>query len=695
MKFKILHETKGRIRIHPLQKKMTMQEADLLEVYIAGLKYVSIVKVNETTGNAIIRYRGNRADMIHDLRKFCYEDNQHLLKLTGHSTRALNKEYKGKLVNMLLIKLLTMAFMPFKLKGYYLLFRAFPFLRGGLKSLIRGRLRVEVLDGLAVGISLLRGDYNTVGSVTFLLSLGELLEEWTHKRSLEDLANNMSLGVDRVWIRKGDSEILVPIETVQTGDSVVLRVGNVIPMDGVVESGEAMINQASMTGESMPIRKIAGHTVYAGTVVEEGACIIKITEQLGESRYDKIVRMIEESEQLKSVVEGKASRLADRLVPYTILGSGLAYLFTGNITRALSVLMVDFSCALKLAMPLSVLSAMREASTNHVTVKGGRFMEMIAAADTIVFDKTGTLTHAKPKVAKVTAFSSYDEDEMLRTAACLEEHFPHSIATAVVMAAMEKDLQHDEMHSDIEYIVAHGISSKIQDKKVIIGSYHFVFEDEHCIVEEKDKEKFDNLDSAYSHLYLAIEQRLAAVISIYDPIRKEAADVVKALKGLGIKKVVMLTGDNYHTAKNIAELIGVDHFEAEVLPEDKAHFVEKEREVGSTVIMIGDGINDSPALSAADVGIAINDGASIAREIADITISGESLYELVILKALSDKLMRRIKFNYRSVIGFNSGLILLGLLGFITPTVSALLHNMSTVAISLKSMTKLLPENDF
>ena len=695
MKFKILHETKGRMRIHPLQKKMTMQEADLLEVYIGGLKNVNIVKVNEDTGNAMICYSGNRTDMIDTLREFRYENHQHLLKLTEHSTRALNREYKGKLLTMILTKLFTMAFMPFRLKGYYLLFRAFPFLRGGLRCLLRGRLRVDVLDGLAVGISLLRGDFGTVGSVTFLLRLGELLEEWTHKRSLEDLANHMSLGVDRVWVKKEETEVLVPIETVQTGDLVVLRVGNVIPMDGIVESGEAMINQASMTGESMPIRKIAGHAVYAGTVVEEGSCIITITEQLGESRYDKIVRMIEESEQLKSEVEGKASRLADKLVPYTIIGSGLAYLFTGNITRALSVLMVDFSCALKLAMPLSVLSAMREASIRHITVKGGKFMETIASADTIVFDKTGTLTHAKPKVAKVTAFSSYDENEMLRTAACLEEHFPHSIATAVVTAAMEKGLQHEEMHSEIEYIVAHGISSKIQDEKVIIGSYHFVFEDEHCIVEEKDKEKFDNLDSAYSHLYLAIDQKLAAVISIYDPIREEAPDAIKALKGLGIKKIVMLTGDNYHTAKNIAKLIGVDHFEAEVLPEDKAHFVEKERAKGSTVIMIGDGINDSPALSAADVGIAISDGASIAREIADITISGDSLYELVVLKLLSDKLMRRIKFNYRSVIGFNSGLILFGLLGFITPTVSALLHNMSTVAISLKSMTKLLPEHDF
>lgn len=695
MKFKILFESRGRLRVHAVQRKMSMKEADILEYYIAGLDNVLIAKVNESTGNAIIRYKGGRQKILNALAKFHYEENQHLLKLTEHSTRSLNKEYKGKLVRMLAVKFLSAMFMPFTCRRYYLLFKAFPFLMSGLRCLLKGRLRVELLDALAVGVSLARCDYSTVGSVTFLLSLGELLEEWTHKKSIEDLANNMSLGIDRVWLKKNDTEVLVPIETVAENDLIVLHVGNVIPMDSVVESGEAMINQASMTGESLPVRKTQGHTVYAGTIVEEGSCVIRVTEQLGESRYDKIVHMIEESEQLKSVVESKATRLADNLVPYTIFGSALAYLLTGNAARALSVLMVDFSCALKLAMPLSVLSAMREASMEHVTVKGGRFMEMIAAADTVVFDKTGTLTNAKPTVAKVTAFGSYDEDEMLRTAACLEEHFPHSIATAVVVAALEKNLQHEEMHSEIEYIVAHGISSKIDGEKVIIGSYHFVFEDENCIILDEDKEKFENLDPMYSHLYLAIDQRLAAVISIYDPLRKEAVEVIRLLKKSGIKKVVMLTGDNYNTAKSIAKAVGVDHFEAGVLPEDKAKFVEKERANGSTVIMIGDGINDSPALSAADVGIAINDGASIAREIADITISGESLYELVTLKLLSDKLMRRIKFNYRSVIGFNSGLILFGLLGLITPTTSALLHNMSTVAISLKSMTRLLPENDF
>lgn len=694
MRFKILSETSGRMRLHPLQRKMSMKEADILEYYLAGLTNVIDVRVNETTGNAVIRYRGGRETLISELRRFRYEEQQNLLKLTEHSTRSLNKEYKGKLIKMLAVKFLSTIFMPFSFRKYYLMYKAFPFLMKGLRCLLKGQLRVELLDALAVGVSFARCDYGTVGSVTFLLSLGELLEEWTHKKSIEDLANHMSLDVDRVWMKKEDAEVLVPIDTVKAGDLIVLHVGHVIPFDALVEEGEAMINQASMTGESMPVRKAKGHTVYAGTIVEEGSCVIRITENVGNSRYDKIVQMIEESQQLKSAVESRASRLADRLVPYTILGSALTFLLTRNINRALSVLMVDFSCALKLAMPLSVLSAMKEASTRHITVKGGRFLEMVSAADTVVFDKTGTLTHACPKVAKVTAFGTYQEDEMLRTAACLEEHFPHSIATAVVNAALEKDLQHDEMHSEIEYIVAHGISSKIEDKKVVIGSYHFVFEDEGCRILEEDQEKFEALDSMYSHLYLAIDQVLAAVISIYDPIRTEAIDAIRLLKKNGIKKVVMLTGDNYHTAKNIAELVGVDHFEAEVLPEDKASFVEREREKGSTVIMIGDGINDSPALSAADVGIAMNEGASIAREIADITISGDSLYELVDLKLLSDRLMRRIRFNYRAVIGFNSGLILLGLSGLIMPTTSALLHNTSTVAISLKSMTRLLQDKD-
>lgn len=694
MKFKILHDGKKRIRVHAIQHRMTLQQADLLELYIMEIEGVSAVKVNESTGNAIITYNSSRQVIIDALKKFSYEQNSHLLKLTEHSTRSINRYYKGKLISMVAEKIAVNLFLPFKIRKIYITFKVLPYIFKGLKTLMQGKLKVEVLDGLALGASLARADFGTASSVSFLLSLGELLEEWTHKRSVSDLARTMSLGVDRAWLKRGNEEIQVPVDSLEAGDLIVMRMGNTIPIDAVVHSGEGMINQASMTGESMPVSKRTGMTVYAGTIVEEGNLVLEVIERQGESRYDKIVHLIEESEQLKSDVESRASVLADRLVPYTIAGSAVTYLLTRNVIKAMSVLMVDFSCALKLFMPLSVLSAMSEAGKEHITVKGGKFLEIMSNADTIVFDKTGTLTHAKPKVAEVTAFADNDPDEMLRIAACLEEHFPHSVATAVVTAAQEKNLQHEEMHTDIEYIVAHGISSMVDNKKVVIGSYHFVFEDEQCQIDDKDQDKFDSLSAMYSHLYLAIEQKLVAVISIFDPIRDEAKEVISMLKSMGISKIAMLTGDNYHTANNIADTLGIDHFEAEVMPEDKAKFIEQEKSAKRTVVMIGDGINDSPALSSADVGIAMNDGASIAKEISDITIAGNSLYELVTLKILSDRLMKRINGIYKFVIGFNGALIALGLAGLLMPAASALLHNMSTVGSSLYSMTRLIPPKE-
>ena len=607
-----------------------------------------------------------------------------------HSSRALNRTYEEKLVGRIAFKAVRSLFFPAPLRIAYTLWKSIPYLFRGVRCLLRGKLRVELLDGLSIGISMVRRDFATAGSVMFLLELGELLEEWTHKKSVDDLARCMSLNIDRVWLKTPSGEVLVPLNQVKTGDRIAVRMGGLIPLDSTIEEGEVMVNQASLTGESIPVPKRPGTAVYAGTVVEEGECILRVTQQSGESRYDKIVAMIEQSEKLKSAAENKASNLADKLVPYTLVGSGLAYLLTRNVTRALSVLMVDFSCALKLAMPLAVLSAMREASTYHVTVKGGKYLEAVAKADTIVFDKTGTLTYACPVVAGVIPFGGHSEEEMLRLAACLEEHFPHSMANAVVQAARDRGLSHEEMHSQVEYLVAHGIASTVGTERVVIGSAHFVFEDEACTIPDGEQERFDTLPEQYSHLYLAIGGQLAAVICISDPLRTEAEAVINALRRLGIQKTVMLTGDSERTAAAIAAQVGVDEYHSEVLPEDKARFVEAERAQGHTVIMLGDGINDSPALSAADVGIAISDGAAIAREIADITIAADDLFELVSLRMIASSLLRRIQSNYRFVIGFNGGLIGLGAAGVLPPATSAMLHNLSTLGVSLRSMTNLL-----
>ena len=639
-------------------------------------------------------YTGSRAELLHAIGRFDYRSPAVTALAPQHSGRALNREYQEKLVTMVAVKAACTLFLPTPLQIVRTVCMAAPFLCRGLRRLLRGQLRVEVLDALSIGVSMARRDFGTAGSVMFLLQLGELLEEWTHKKSVDDLARTMSLGVSRVWLQKDGTEVSVPLSQIASGDRIVVRTGSVIPFDGEIVSGEVAVNQASLTGESVPVIKRPGAKVFAGTVIEEGDCVIEVTQQAGESRYDKIVSMIEQSEQLKSAAESRASHLADKLVPYTLAGSVLSYALTRNVTRALSVLMVDFSCALKLAMPLAVLSAMREASTYHVTVKGGKFLEALSEADTIVFDKTGTLTHACPVVADVIPFGGREANEMLRVAACLEEHFPHSMAKAVVRAAKDRSLAHEEMHSEVQYIVAHGISSTVNGEKVVIGSAHFVFEDESCTIPEGEKERFDALDPAYSHLYLAVGGELAAVICISDPLREEACAVMRLLRALGIKRTVMLTGDSERTAKAIAEQVGVDDYRAEVLPEDKASFVEAERRAGRTVIMIGDGINDSPALSAANVGIAISDGAAIAREIADVTIAAESLFELVALRRIAQHLMRRIHANYRFVIGFNGSLIGLGVAGILMPATSAMLHNLSTVAISLRSMTNLMPAGD-
>ena len=607
---------------------------------------------------------------------------------------ALNREFEDKLALTVIRRGASDLFLPAPVMSALAVIRSAKYIKEGLLALWHRKLSVAVLDATAVTVSMVRGDFATAGSVMFMLRLGEILEEWTHKKSVADLAGAMSLNVDKVWLKTADSEVLVPIGDVKAGDCIVVRTGGMIPLDGRVVEGEAMVNQAALTGESMPVRKTTGATVYAGTVVEEGECVLVAKAEGGANRYDKIVSMIEQSEQLKSAAESRASHLADKLVPYTLAGSVLSYALTRNVTRALSVLMVDFSCALKLAMPLAVLSAMREASTYHVTVKGGKFLEALSEADTIVFDKTGTLTHACPVVADVIPFGGREANEMLRVAACLEEHFPHSMANAVVRAAKDRSLAHEEMHSEVQYIVAHGISSTVNGEKVVIGSAHFVFEDESCTIPEGEKERFDALDPAYSHLYLAVGGELAAVICISDPLREEACAVMRSLRALGIKRTVMLTGDSERTAKAIAEQVGVDDYRAEVLPEDKASFVEAERRAGRTVIMIGDGINDSPALSAANVGIAISDGAAIAREIADVTIAAESLFELVALRRIAQHLMRRIHANYRFVIGFNGSLIGLGVAGILMPATSAMLHNLSTVAISLRSMTNLMPAGD-
>ena len=688
MKCKILHESPGRMRIRTLCGAMSLRQADILEAYLKKVDGAKSVKVYDRTGDAVICYAGSRDAMLHALAVFSYARSEELAP--EHSSRALNREFEDKLVFTVLRRAGNQLFLPSPIRTAIAIFRSAKYIKAGLTSLLHGRLTVSVLDATAVTVSMVRGDFATAGSVMFMLRLGEILEEWTHKKSVADLAGAMSLNVDKVWLKADGTEVLVPIGDVKAGDCIVVRTGGMIPLDGKVVNGEATVNQASITGESMPVPKGPGSYVYAGTVAEEGECVIQVEKAVGGGRYDRIVKMIEESEKLKSTAEDKASRLADRLVPYTLGGTALTYLLTRNTMKALAVLMVDFSCALKLSMPIAVLSAMRESSGYHISVKGGRFMEAVANADTVVFDKTGTLTYATPTVAKVVSFDGYSASEMLRLAACLEEHYPHSMANAVVEEARRLGLDHKEYHSQVEYVVAHGISSSVEDKKVIIGSAHFVFEDEGCVVPAGEEEKFNALPEEYSHLYLCIAGRLAAVICIADPLRKEAKSAIEALHACGISKVVMMTGDNRKTAQAVAREVGVDQFFAEVLPEDKANFVRQEKAAGRKVIMIGDGVNDTPALSEADVGIAINTGAAIAREIADVTIASEDLFELVTLRQLSQQLMRRIHRNYRFIVSFNCMLIALGVAGVIQPTTSALLHNASTLGISLDSMTDLL-----
>lgn len=692
MKFIIKHEIPGRLRIHLIQTRMTYREADTLLYYLHGIKTITAVKVRERTADAVIRYAGSRDEVIEALKQFDYDGVKVPSAVLEHSGRQLNAAYQEKLVLKVLFRAAGKLFIPAPIRPLYSGIRSIKYIIRGLKCLLLKKVEVAVLDAIAIGVSLIRGEAETAGSVMFLLGIGELLEEWTHKKSVGDLARSMSLHVGRVWLLSGSQEVLVEAASIRQNDQVVVHMGNVIPFDGTVVSGVAMVNQASLTGESLPVKKEAGGYVYAGTVVEEGELVIAVREVSGSTRFEKIVTMIEESEKLKSSLESKAGHLADRLVPYTLLGTGLTWLITRNVTRALSVLMVDFSCALKLAMPVSVLSAIREASLYHMTVKGGKYLEAVADATVVVFDKTGTLTKAKPTVKEVVTFGRESKEEMLRIAACLEEHFPHSMAKAVVNAAREMGLEHEEMHSKVDYIVAHGIASSIEGRKVVIGSYHFVFEDEACTVDQAYQEAFHQLPSDCSHLYLAMDQKLAAVICVEDPLREEAGAVINSLKKAGIRKVVMMTGDSERTASAVAARVGVDEYYSEVLPEQKARFIEQEKAAGNAVIMVGDGINDSPALSAADVGIAISDGAEIAREIADITIAADNLYEIVTLKLLSDSLMKRIHSNYRNIVGINTSLILLGVTGIISPTTSALLHNLSTLGISLLGMQNLLEE---
>lgn len=693
MKFIIKHEIPGRIRVHMVQPKMTFEEADILLYYLVNLENVTKAKVYERTQDAVIYYEKDRREIIKALQKFGYDRVTVPEGLTEHSGRQMNAEYQEKLLMKVVMRFGGKLLIPARVRAVWTGVRSLKYLQQGIASLEKGRLEVAALDATAIGVSILRRDMNTASSIMFMLGIGELLEEWTHKKSVGDLARDMSLNVGKVWLLREEQEILVPAKQIEPEDLVVVRMGNVIPFDGVVSGGEAMVNQASMTGEAVPVKKTAESYVYAGTVVEEGELIICVKAVSRATRFEKIVTMIEESEKLKSNLESHAEHLADQLVPYTLAGTILTWLLTRNVTKALAVLMVDFSCALKLAIPISVLSAIREAGAHNITVKGGKYMEAAANATTIVFDKTGTLTEARPTVRKVVSFCEQSEDELLRMAACLEEHFPHSMAKAVVEAARKRGLEHEEMHSKVNYIVAHGISTTIEGKRVVIGSHHFVFEDEKCSVREPWIRQFETLPEECSLLYLAIEHELAAVVCIEDPLRKEAADVVRALKATGLEKVVMMTGDSEKTAASVARRVGVDAYYSEVLPEDKAKFVEQERASGRTVIMIGDGINDSPALSAANVGIAIRDGAQIAQEIADITISAENLWEIVMLRRLSEALMRRIQKNYRSIVGINATLILLGVTGILQPTTSALLHNMSTLTISLTNMKNLLDEN--
>lgn len=690
MKFVIKHEIRGRMRIHLMQYRMSYAQADTLLYFLQNDAQVTKAKVYERTQDAVIFYTGSRRELIGKLQHFRYEYVEVPDGVIENSNRQMNAEYQEKMVEKVILRYASKALLPYPVRACWTTLKSLRYISKGVKTLAAGKIEVPVLDATAIGVSVLRGDYDTAGSIMFLLGIGELLEEWTHKKSVGDLARTMSLNIGKVWLVQDGTEVLVDAKKIAAGDEVVIHMGNTIPFDGIVTEGEATVNQASLTGESDPVRKSLDDFVYAGTVLEEGELTIRVQTVGGSSRYDKVVKMIEESEKLKSGLESRAEHLADRLVPYSLGGTALTYLLTRNVTKALSILMVDFSCALKLAMPVSVLSAIREASEHNITVKGGRYLEAMAEADTIVFDKTGTLTKAQPTVAKVIAFNGDNPDELLRIAACMEEHFPHSMAKAVVDAAKERGLDHEEMHSKVEYVVAHGISTMINGKKAVIGSYHFVFEDEACTLPEGTESIFETLPEQYSHLYLAIENELAAVICIEDPLRKEAAEVVHALHLAGIKKNVMMTGDSERIAGAIAKKVGVDEYYSEVLPEDKAGFVEREKAAGRKVIMVGDGINDSPALSAADIGIAISDGAQIAREIADVTIAADDLHEVVVLKNLSDALMKRIHGNYRSIVGFNAGLIGLGVAGVLAPMTSALLHNTSTLLFTLRSMGNLL-----
>ena len=693
MKCTILHEGKGRMRVHVENVRMTLHRADVLEAYLNHHDAIVHAAVYERTGDVVITYTGKRTAAIAVLAGYKFDVAEYDALVTSADSRRLNREYQDKMFDLVAGRCLRKLFLPAPLDAAYTAFRSIRFLWKGVRCVLSRRLEVEVLDALSIGVSLLRGDFGTAGSVMFLLNLGSLLEEWTRKKSLDDLARSMALNVDKVWVRSQGTEVLVPLTKVRSGDEVVVRSGNMIPLDGTVLEGEAMVNQAALTGESMPVRKAEGSTLYAGTVVEEGECVFIAKAEGGSNRYDKIVSMIEESEKLKSSTENRALALADKLVPWCLGATGVTYLLTRNVTRAISCLMVDFSCALKLSMPLAVLSAMRECGSYHITVKGGKYLEALSQADTIVFDKTGTLTRATPQVVDVVPFSGCNEREVLQLAACLEEHFPHSMANAVVRAAKERGISHEEMHSEVEYIVAHGIASRVGGQRVVIGSHHFVFEDEKCTIPTAEQQKFDALKPAYSHLYMAASGQLVGVICISDPLRPEAAAVLNGLRALGIRNTVMMTGDSERTAAAIAKQVGVDRFFAEVLPEDKANFVQQAKAEGHTVVMIGDGINDSPALSAADIGIAINSGAAIAREIADVTIKADSLEELVALKAIANSLQKRVHANYRFVLTFNSALIALGALGILQPASSAMLHNLSTIGISLKSMTNLLPEN--
>lgn len=689
MKATIVHESRGRMRLRLRQKTMTFRQADLLETWLKAQSWTKEAVVHERTCCVIVAYAGERETVLSAIGGFTWAEAEETVTLPGHSTRALNREFQEKLAGKVLMKGAAALFLPAPLRVARVIWHMAPFLHKGFRCLSRGKIKVELLDALSIGISVGRRDFGTAGMVMFLLEIGELLEDWTRKKSVADLAESLSLHVDRVWLKTEADEVLTPIGQIQPGDWVVVRAGGVIPLDGVVVEGEVTVNQSSLTGESVPVAKRPGGAVYAGTVVEEGECVLEVKQASGQGRYDQIVEMIQRSEQMKSAAEAKASSLADRLVPYTFAGSLLSLALTRNVTRALSVLMVDFSCALKLAMPLAVLSAMREAGREHITVKGGKFLEAVAQADTIVFDKTGTLTHACPRVARIVPFNGKEEAEMLRLAACLEEHFPHSMANAVVEEAHRRGLTHEERHARVEYLVAHGIASSVDGEQVRIGSAHFIFEDEKVTIPEGEQAKFDALPPEYSQLYLAIEGVLSAVICISDPLREEAKDVLSALRGLGVKNAVMLTGDSPRTAAAIAAQLGVDDFQAGVLPADKADYVAALRREGHTVLMVGDGINDSPALSEADAGIAISDGAAIAREIADITIAADSLWELVRLRQLAMALMHRIQNNYRFVISFNGVLIGLGVAGILPPATSAMLHNLSTLGVSLHSMSAL------